>query len=239
MPPKPNHSTTPARAGGLLAGLLAVAGVIALLAVPAVAHIAPTPAAVPETAVATISFNVEHGCGESPTTKLEMQLPAGVGTAQAASTAAGWTAAVAGNTITWTGPAQPPHTPFDVSITASMPSTPGNIHFPIIQTCQQGSTSWIEIQQEGQPEPANPAPTVLVLAPGQSAPPTTADADAGSSDTGAPAASATTHATTPTTAKASHKKSSNGGVIAGIVIAVVVVLVAGAGVLSRRSRNAR
>ncbi|MEO9224689.1 MAG: DUF1775 domain-containing protein [Acidimicrobiales bacterium] len=222
--------------------VLAVAALVALLAAPASAHIEPDPAAVPAGATTTISFNVEHGCGESPTTKLEMQIPPGVTAPQGGGGALGWTVSATGSVVTWTGPAQAPHTPMMITVHATMPTTPGLIHFPIVQTCQQGTVQWIEVQQPGQPEPDNPAPTVQILAPGQAAPPTTVDADA---DAGSSATHATTaaHPSPSSPAKAPQhaksKSSSHTGLVIGIVIAVIVVALAAVGAISRQRRSAR
>src|SRR5690606_14262393 len=39
-----------------------------------------------------------------------------------------------------------------------------SLHFPTIQTCEEGATNWIEIPVEGEAEPDEPAPTVMVVA---------------------------------------------------------------------------
>jgi uncharacterized protein YcnI len=223
-------------AGLLAATAIAAFGLLVLLVVPAWAHIDPDPASVTAGSTATITFGVEHGCGESPTTKLEMRLPAGLTNTRAAIEASGWAATAAGNTVTWSGPAQPPHTQFDIKITATMPTTAGLIRFPIIQTCQQGSLSWIEVQQAGQPEPQYPAPTVDVLAPGQPAPSTTKPADGDAAATSAPTASVTSAPATTAPAKASKESSSNTGFVVGAAIAAVVVI--GGAVLTLRRRQA-
>lgn len=46
-----------------------------------------------------------------------------------------------------------------------VPDAEGTIlHFPTIQSCEEGATSWIEIPVEGEDEPAEPAPTVRIVA---------------------------------------------------------------------------
>lgn len=56
---------------------LVALGAALWLATPAFAHINPDPPAVEAGKATTVGFNVEHGCAESPTTSLDIQLPAG------------------------------------------------------------------------------------------------------------------------------------------------------------------
>ena len=49
------------------------------------------------------------------------------------------------------------------------PTEAGTLDIPLIQTCEQGSTDWIEPEVEGQPEPEHPAPA-LHLKPAGGAP---------------------------------------------------------------------
>jgi uncharacterized protein YcnI len=197
-----------------MAVAVATLGLLVALAAPAAAHIDPDPTSAAAGQPATITFNVEHGCGDSPTTKLEMQLPSGLTGTHASTTNPGWTAVVTGNTVVWQGPAQAPHTPFDIAVQATMPTKPGRITFPILQTCQQGTVSWIELQQPGQPEPDHPAPAVDIVASGAAASTTTVAASSHST-------SAAPRASKP--ASTSGGGNNNAGVIAGIVVAVIIV----------------
>ena len=76
------------------------------LAQPAFAHVETDPGSVPAGSTEPIGFNVEHGCDESATVKVEMQLAEGVTDAKIAQVD-GWESAVDGRVITWTGGPQP------------------------------------------------------------------------------------------------------------------------------------
>ena len=52
--------------------------VVVASAVAAGAHVAADPSEVPAGTTQTIGFTVEHGCGESPTVGVDLQLPDGV-----------------------------------------------------------------------------------------------------------------------------------------------------------------
>ena len=58
---------------------VAIGGALTLgLASPAAAHITVDPAEAPADGFATINFQVPHGCEESPTTRLRIQIPPSV-----------------------------------------------------------------------------------------------------------------------------------------------------------------
>ena len=76
------------------------------LAQPAFARRRDRPGSVPAGSTEPIGFNVEHGCDESATVKVEMQLPEGVTDPKIAQVD-GWESAVDGRVITWTGGPQP------------------------------------------------------------------------------------------------------------------------------------
>ena len=111
----------------------------------------------------TVAFNVEHGCDGSPTTSMKFQIPDGVTDAVGVAKD-GWTATLTGSTLEFAGGplAADQEDHFDITFTA--PATPGNISFPVIQTCEQGETDWIEPIVEGAEEPEHPAPTIKITA---------------------------------------------------------------------------
>ena len=148
-----------------------VAGIVALVVAPAAAHIEPDVAAIPAGGKATVVFTVEHGCDESPTTKLEIEVPASI-TDAAAVKKAGWTGATKGKVVTFAGGSQPAHIETTFSLTFTTPKTEGaTLVFPIIQTCKAGETDWISTSEADE----HPAPKVTVGPAG--ATPTTAPAD--------------------------------------------------------------
>jgi uncharacterized protein YcnI len=200
------------------------------------AHVDPDPIALQAGTAGTVQFNVEHGCDGSPTKSMKFQIPAGV-TGVAAVDKDGWTATVTGDTLEFTGGplAADQHDHFDISFTA--PTTAGDIHFPVIQTCDVGEIAWIEIPAEGAAEPETPAPTIKIT----EGPPTSADlTPAPETDEGATDATvvATDTGAVPTTVADTSDNSSNTGAVVGIVIGAVIVVVGGGLLLARRNKGA-
>jgi periplasmic copper chaperone A len=118
-------------------------------------------------------FVVPHGCAGSPTTKLRVQIPAGV-IATEAKPVAGWNVetikgkyaetydykgAKVSEGITevdWSGGPLPDKTrqEFEIETYLADGLKPGTtLYFPAVQECEQGVSRWIEIPPEG----ANPA----------------------------------------------------------------------------------
>lgn len=156
----------------LLAG--AVAGTILAVTVPlaASAHVHVDPETAPAGTTSTITFALSHGCDDSPTTALVIDIPDGVGNATPV-VQGGWTItrALDSNGV-----------PTQVTFTADKPVESGlkatvsldvlfddrtantSVAFPITQQCVTGSTEWTQIAAEGQdPEDLeSPAPVVTV-----------------------------------------------------------------------------
>jgi uncharacterized protein YcnI len=223
----------------LLSAALSVTVVLAVGGV-ASAHINPDPTAVEAGSTATVGFTIEHGCDGSPTTVLKFAIPEGV-TGVAPVGKEGWTTTVTGNVVEFTGGPLAPdqHDHFDITFTA--PSQPGDIRFPVIQTCETGELAWIEVAAEGAPEPDHPAPTLKVT----DGPPTSADlvpeaegadANATAATGGAPTDTGATVVPVAATVAPAANDSSNTGTIVVVVVVVAVVLIGG-GVLLARRRN--
>ncbi len=123
------------------------------------AHIEPKPATVKAGATAVVSFNVEHGCGTSPTTKLQIKIPAGV-TVSNPNGPASMVPKVSGSVVTFAGVAAGNNR--KVFLTLKFPKTPGLLSFPVVQTCKVGKESWIQIPNEANPKPNFPAPQITV-----------------------------------------------------------------------------
>ena len=196
------------------------------------AHVDPDPIAIQAGTSATVAFNVEHGCDGSPTTSMKFQIPAGV-TDAAGVAKDGWTITVADNTLEFAGGPlaadQGDH--FDITFTA--PATPGNISFPVIQTCEQGETDWIEPVVEGAEEPEHPAPTIKITADAPTAEELTPAPEEEEGTEGTVVATSDT-AVVATTLGSSSDDSSNTTAIVVVVAVAVVVLVGGGIALSRR-----
>jgi periplasmic copper chaperone A len=255
------HVTATRLIGALSFGSL---GAVLLGAHAALAHVDPVPGEVQAGETVTVEFGIEHGCGEADTTGLLFQIPAGV-TDVVAVDRAGWTTAVDAGIVSFSGVLDH-DTPGTFALTFTTPDTPGPIDFPAVQQCGDTELRWIEIQQEGEEEPENPAPRVNVVGevPAETAT-TTSGAETSTSaaaettaaepaeTTGAPEAATTlapAEATTSaelviapapeTSVDVTASEDDGGGSGAGVAILIAVIAVAAAGggyLLWARSRR--
>ena len=218
-----------------------------LLAGAASAHVEPDPAAAQAGSTTMIQFKVEHGCDGSPTTKIEIKVPAGVSDA-AAVAKPGWTDAVAGGVVTYSGGNLGPDTADTFAVSVKLPTAPGSIAFPVVQTCEKGSIDWIEATPPGGAEPEHPAPVVEVTAGAPTSDEVAGSHDAadtghdeassGDHDAAASDASGVTDTGLDTVAGDPTKKSDdNTGLIVGGIVAAVVVVAGGLGFTQLRKRS--
>jgi uncharacterized protein YcnI len=212
------------------------------LAQPAFAHVETDPGSAAAGSTAPIGFNVEHGCDESGTVKVEMQLPEGV-TDPKVARVDGWESSVAGRVITWTGGPQRHDVALLLTVEMTFPNSPGEVlFFPLVQTCEQGEIRWVDPPNPGGSEPEDPAPIVTLRAAQGATTTTSAATTAASSTTAASttAAAATTAAPTtaaPTTATSEADEGSDdtAAVIAIVAVGIVAVVGLGAWLLARRT----
>ncbi|MFD0591955.1 YcnI family protein [Catellatospora coxensis] len=154
---------------------------------PASAHVTVTPSTTAAGAHAVLQFSVGHGCEDSPTTKITIQIPPQITSVTPTRTAL-WT--IAKQTETVDPPAVDAHGNKIVQRVASvsfstqsplpngyrevfelsvqLPETAGTeLVFPTIQTCEQGESAWIEVAQDGRNAEALelPAPSFTTSAP--------------------------------------------------------------------------
>jgi uncharacterized protein YcnI len=165
-------------AGGLL---LASAGAAA-------AHVGITPSATDAGSSSLLTVAIPHGCGESPTTKVAISLPAELVDAQP-TVNPNWTvekvtqklgapqkladgSSVTERTAQVVYTAKAPleaHLRDTLVLSVKLPADAAGktLYFPTLQTCEAGQTDWKEIPAEGQdPHGLNaPAPSVTVTAP--------------------------------------------------------------------------
>ena len=148
------------------------AGVLSLaLAAPAMAHITASPGTAPSDGYTTQSFQIPHGCEESPTTQMRIQIPPSVPSATPAvhplwnvSTKEGKkdpvemhgekiTSGVSEIVYTAKQPLAPDRLDL-LPVSLKMPAGKEgeSVYFPIIQKCEQGETRWIQIPAEGESE---------------------------------------------------------------------------------------
>lgn len=135
---------------------------------------------------ALITFEFSHGCDDSPTTEIRIQMPESIPTV-APTINANWTVSKTMETLD--APIEGSHGEqitervSEVIYTAKSPVESGyrdvfvlsvpipedaagtTIFFPTIQTCEAGETAWIEIPAEGQDHDdlESPAPGVVVV----------------------------------------------------------------------------
>jgi periplasmic copper chaperone A len=167
-------------AAALIVGVIGVAS-------PASAHVTVTPSTTTAGAQALLQFSVGHGCGNSPTTRITIQIPAQI-TAVTPTRTALWK--VTKQTETVDPPAVDPHgdkivqrvasvtfsteTPLPdgyrevFELAVQLPDAKGTrLVFPTIQTCEQGESAWIEVPQNGQDieQLELPAPSFVISEP--------------------------------------------------------------------------
>ena len=53
---------------------------------------------------------------------------------------------------------------FSVQVVLPEDAAGTTLAFPVLQTCEVGSTNWDQVQKEGEAEPEHPAPSVTVTA---------------------------------------------------------------------------
>jgi periplasmic copper chaperone A len=155
------------------------------LAGTAGAHITANPGEAPTDSYATLRFDVGHGCEDSPTTQLRIQVPPSVPTATPAvhplwdvATKEGKKDKVElhGETITrgvsevtYTAKQPlPPDRLDSVLVSVKLPAGDEgeSVYFPTLQTCEKGQNRWIQIPAEGESaeELEEPAPAVVLTA---------------------------------------------------------------------------
>jgi periplasmic copper chaperone A len=229
-------------------GLVAAAACLVPAAI-ASAHTETDVVAVPAGSTATVTFEPEHGCGDSPTVDMKVQAPVAGATAL---DKAGWkasaTADASGNTVLeWSGGSQPADEPGAFQVRFSVPDEVGTLlAFPSVQTCANGEQeAWIETD----PGADQPAPQLLVLAAGsepaaaiddvpEDAPGRDQLAALAAEDDDDEAAATTIAAPATTTASSGDGGSSAGWIVAAVITAVVVVGAVAVVLVRRRGGSA-
>jgi uncharacterized protein YcnI len=166
-----------------------VAGVVALAALPAGAHVSITPSSAPKGGFQVLSFNVPNEETDANTIKLEVLIPTKYPIASVSTQPMpGWTVGVektklakpvasddgdvteAVSKITWTATAgglNPGEFDLFTISAGPLPTKPNKLTFKAIQTYSNGDVvSWIEQTVKGAPEPEHPAPTLTLTAAG-------------------------------------------------------------------------
>jgi len=153
-----------------VAGVVLGAGLVLAAPLAAFAHIHVTPTDSAAATTTNVTFSFSHGCEDSPTTAIVVDIPEGV-TNVVPVAAGGWSIerAIAENgTVTQvTYRAATPiesgikgEVAMDLRFDESLANT--DVPFPITQECVTGSTAWTQVAAEGEAEPDAPAPVVAV-----------------------------------------------------------------------------
>jgi periplasmic copper chaperone A len=165
--------------------LLGSAAMACLLGSPAEAHVGLTPAEAEKGVTVVLGFGIGHGCEGQPTTAVRLQIPAGVIAVQPFAKP-GWTIEIVNGAyagpqardgaqvtegviqINWTGGNLPSELYDQFFIRARIADnveTGTMVWFPVVQECPNGVSRWITVPVEGQPEPAEPTPGLMVGEP--------------------------------------------------------------------------
>lgn len=212
----------------------ATAGIALAIGAPlaASAHVHVDPGTASAGGTSTLTFSFSHGCDESPTSALAIDIPEGVGNATPV-VQGGWT--ITRDLGADGVPTRVVFTPdapienglkaavsMDVLFTEATADT--SVAFPVTQTCVVGETAWTQIAENGEDEHDldSPAPVVAVGAIADEA---AADDDHADHAGGEADADAEDTASAPAADPVARWLAA-GGLAAGIA-ALVVVLVRG------------
>lgn len=173
---------TKIRFSRLIAGMTMGAVAAMALAMPASAHVAVAPTEAPAEGYAKLDFSVGHGCEASPTTSISIQMPDQVVSATP-QVVPGWkittkegelarpveshgeTITTGVREVTWRGGPLDAHHLGVFGLSVRFVGEPGDqVPFKVVQRCQEGEHAWIEVAEQGGPEPESPAPVVTLVA---------------------------------------------------------------------------
>ena len=138
------------------------------LAGAAQAHVTADPAEAPAGASVVVRFQVGHGCQGAPTTGLRIEMPPGVKSARPQAKA-GWSIRVEPDgeggvaAVSWTGMLAADQFD-DFTLMIRMPSGPGSVYFPAVQTCGANDEQWTQIPDPGEAAQGlkHPAPSIRI-----------------------------------------------------------------------------
>ncbi len=173
---------TLARLGALPA---ATAALTLAVVAPAGAHVGATVTDASAGAFTVATFSVPHGCEDSPTTEIEIQVPESVLSVtptrnpyydlettitqldEPTTDAHGNEVTERTSSITYTATTPLPDGQRDTfELSFQVPDAAGEVlAFPTIQTCEKGRTDWVEVAADGQDAEAleHPAPSFEIL----------------------------------------------------------------------------
>lgn len=159
----------------VLAAALASAAVL-LGAASASAHVLLDSAQPNGDGTVTLTFSFDHGCTESPTNSLTLEVPAG-SSILSVSQPDGWKGSAKGRTVSWTGPGIPPDDQAKFTLEARLAGEVGQpLLFPTKQGCENGEGyDWVDISESSERPSPRLIATAAVLDPSLSATSTAAE----------------------------------------------------------------
>jgi periplasmic copper chaperone A len=163
---------------------IVTAAAAAALALPAAAqaHVTASPPTLPAEGYGKVDLSVPHGCEESPTTRVTVQMPDEVQSATP-QVVPGWKLSTKEGKlakpyesdgeqvtegvreITWSGGPLDAHQLEVFGLSVKVAGNVGaKVPFKVVQKCAKGAHNWVEIPVEGEEEPPEPAPMVELVA---------------------------------------------------------------------------
>jgi uncharacterized protein YcnI len=166
-----------------LAAILALSG-----ALPASAHVTVTPEGTAAGSYTLLRFGVPHGCDGSSTTEIAIQIPDAFASVTPGVNY-GWDVEIVReelatpvsdghggeyteriSEVVYTAKEPLPDGLYDsflMSLRLPEDAAGETLYFPVVQTCEEGETAWVQIPEDGQEgvELEHPAPSVTVTEP--------------------------------------------------------------------------
>ncbi len=135
--------------------------VIILGAASASAHVLLDSAQPNGDGTVTLTFSFDHGCTESPTNSLTLEVPSG-STILSVSQPDGWEGSTKGRTVSWTGPGISPDEKAKFTLKARLAGDVGKaLLFPTKQGCENGEGyDWVDVSESSE----HPAPRLIATA---------------------------------------------------------------------------
>ncbi|PUB23470.1 uncharacterized protein (TIGR03382 family) [Promicromonospora sp. AC04] len=160
----------------------AAAGLVALGAMTAAAHVTITPSTTAAGATAVLRVEIPHGCVGSATTAISIRMPEDAADVTASGTDR-WAVDQAADGLTWTTDQPLPDGEHaEVEFSVRLPDDVGaTLVFPVVQQCEEGEAAWTEVAEHEESDEAldRPAPVIVVTSGDTSGDPEAASAAVG------------------------------------------------------------
>lgn len=136
------------------------------LAAPAMAHVTVHADSTAAGSYAMVTFRVPHGCDGAATTAVRVQIPDGIESVTP-QVNDGWDIEIGEDEVVWRGGPLPDEYLDEFGLSLQLPEDAAGetLYFPVVQECEGGETTWIEIPASPDAdEPEHPAPGLAVTA---------------------------------------------------------------------------